>query len=160
MRYTKIKIDWNDDAEKAFIELRTILSSEPFLVLPDLNKPFFLETDASDFAIGAVLCQEVEKEKRVIAYFSKSLTATQRNYSTSEKEMLAMVLAIEHFHQYLFGKRFTVYTDHQPLSGASSNSRASARLLRWFIRLGSYEFDVVYKTGKTNVVADLTSRWH
>jgi hypothetical protein len=111
----KEKIVWSENCEQAFNKLRTILTSEKILALPDFTKEFKLETDESNYGVGAVLSQTIDDKERQDAYFSKPLTKTQQNYSTPEKELLAIVQATEHFIQYLIGREFEVVTDHQPL---------------------------------------------
>ena len=101
VKNTKISITWNDAAEKSFNELRDILTTRPLLRLPNFELLFILDTDACNYAVGAVLSQEEDKKVLPVGYFSKHLTLPQRNYSTSEKELLAIVLAAEHFGQYL-----------------------------------------------------------
>ena len=83
------------------------------LALPNFNKPFYLSTDESNYGYGGVLEQQQDDSNfRPIAYFSKNFTAAQRNYATPEKELLALVMSIEYFHQYLYGKQFYINTDH------------------------------------------------
>jgi len=102
------------------------------LALPDFNKPFFLSTDASEYGYGAVLEQQQHDGNiRPIAYFSRNYTSAQRNYSTPEKELLALVMAIEYFHQYLYGKPFFIKTDHLPLTWIQTKKNTHARLERW-----------------------------
>ena len=85
------------------------------LILPDFSKPFKLDTDSSDFGIGSVLSQEMDGEDRPVAYFAKHMSKAERNYSTSENELLAIVKSMEFFKQYLYDKEFVLVTDHQPL---------------------------------------------
>ena len=160
VRNTKVMITWNDDAETSFQTLRTFLTTHPLLILPDLHKEFMLDTDACNYAVGAVLSQSNDENKaQPVAYFSKHMTSAQKNYATSEKELLAIVLATEHFAQYLWGSTFIINTDHQPLAWLMKTPKPSARLARWLIRLRDFNFTIQYKTGKTNVNADAMSRW-
>jgi hypothetical protein len=122
------RLKWNDECELAFNTLRTALTSDNFLILPDLKKPFRVDTDACNTGIWAVLSQLVNGDYRPVAYFSKSLNKAQRNYSTSEKELLAIVLAVEHFHQYLYGRLFGVIVDHQPLAWLLSSKKPNPRV--------------------------------
>ena len=94
-----------------------------------------------------------------MSYFSKSLTTIQRKYSTSEKELLAIVFSVEHFHHYLFGHEFKIYSDHQPLIWINKTEKLSSRLNRWKIPLENYDSEILYKTGKENSGADALSRW-
>ena len=124
--------------------------SEPVLSLPRFHLPFILETDASNFGVGGVLSQLINNEIHPIAYFSKHLSKTEKNYSTTERELLAIVLTIEHFLQFLYGTHFVVWTDHQPLKYILKIKEPAARLLRWIIRLSNYDFEIRYKRGLTN----------
>ena len=132
--------------------------SEPVLSLPRFHLPFILETDASNFGVGGVLSQLINNEIHPIAYFSKHLSKTEKNYSTTERELLAIVLTIEHFRQFLYGTHFVVWTDHQPLKYILKIKEPAARLLRWIIRLSNYDFEIRYKRGLTNGNADALSR--
>lgn len=118
---TKVILSWDEDCISAFNTLRKILCSDKILILPDFESMFYLSTDACDYAYGAVLEQLVDHEFRPIAYFSRNMSKAQRNYSTSEKELLAMVESIEHFHEYLYGRSFVVFSDHLPLSWLLKN---------------------------------------
>jgi hypothetical protein len=117
-----------------------------------------LETDACDYGYGAALVQAYDEGKRPVAFFSGNYTRTQRNYHTSEKELLAVVKAIEHFHQYLYGAFFRVYTDHLPLTWLMNKKNPNPQLARWLQKVDIYQFEICYKPGKENVIADLLSR--
>lgn len=118
-----------------------------------------LTTDASDYGYGAVLEQLDDHERlRPLAYYSKCYTSAQRNYSVTEKELLSIVMSIEHFHCYLFGKHFQVFCDHKPLSFLPNKKNAHSRLERWLMRLSIYKFTITYKEGANNVIADFLSR--
>ena len=149
---------WNNECQKAFDITRKLLISEPILKLPQFNLPFMLDTDASNYGIGGVLSQEQNNEIHPIAYFSKQLSKTERNYSTTERELLAIVATIEHFHQFLYGTQFVVNTDHQPLKYIFKIKEPAARLLRWMVRLSNYDFEIRYKRGIANGNADALSR--
>ena len=154
------KLTWNDDCEKAFQCLRKYLTeTEHVLILPDFSKPFKLDTDSSDFGIGSVLSQEMDGEDRPVAYFAKHMSKAERNYSTSEKELLAIVKSIEFFKQYLYGKEFVLVTDHQPLVWLMKMKNPTARLARWLIRIEQYDFKILHKKGKLHGNADGMSRW-
>ena len=150
---------WDEKAEQAFGELKQALKSSAVLALPDFTKPFFLDTDASGVGVGAVLEQEIDGVRKPIGYFSKHLSAAQRRYSALERELLAIVLAIEHFHHLVFGHELTVFSDHQPLSWVAGAKKLNSRIARWLIRLNVYQFRIVYRKGKLNGNADALSRW-
>ena len=158
----KRSLMWTAECQKSFDTLRTCLTDESkVLLIPDLAKPFKLFTDACEYGIGAVLSQEETKSKkwRPVSYFSKHLSKTERNYSTAERELLAIVRGVEHNRQFLYGTRFTVVTDHQPLQWLMSHKNPAARLARWIIRLEQYEFKIEYRKGSAHGNADAMSRW-
>ncbi|CAF0891498.1 unnamed protein product [Brachionus calyciflorus] len=150
---------------KTFDSLRTHLTipteegNKGVLILPNFDEQFRLETDASYESAGAVLSQKYKGSWRPVAYWSKRFTKAQRNYSTSEKELLALVLAIEHFKQYLLGKKFIAVTDHKPLIWLKNLKNPSPKLTRWLCELRTYDFDVEYREGHKNGNADALSRW-
>jgi transposase InsO family protein len=154
----KSAFNWTENCQKVFDQLKTLLSQEPLMAFPDFKKKFILETDASNFAIGAVLSQEYEEGRRVIAYFSKTMTKHQINYSVTEKECLAVVKAVKHFRQYLYQHEFDIYTDHQCLTWLKSMREPMGRLARWILELAEFKFNVYYHSGKTNVAADALLR--
>ncbi|GBO19116.1 Retrovirus-related Pol polyprotein from transposon 412, partial [Araneus ventricosus] len=108
----KSNFNWTDECEKSFNSLKQALTSAPILTYPRIDKDFILATDASNEGIGAVLSHNIGNEECVIAYFSKSLGKPERNYCVTRKELLAIVKSIEHFHHYLYGRKFLLRTDH------------------------------------------------
>jgi len=108
---------WNDECQVAFDHLKQCLTSAPTLVMPNWSSPFTIDTDASDTGVGAVLSQtDDEGTEHVIAYASRLLSKTERNYCTTRKELLAVITFLSHFRQYLLGRHFTVRTDHGALT--------------------------------------------
>ena len=154
----KIILEWTDEANEAFENLKRVMSGDLVLALPSLEHDFIVNTDASDHAYGAFLEQVVDDKSRIVAYYSKYYTTAQKNYATPEKELLAIVMAIEHWHTYLYGRKFVVYTDHQPLAWLLNKKNPHPRLERWLIRLAQYRFEIKYRKGIENVVADALSR--
>ncbi len=145
------KIIWNKQLDEAFSKIKEAIANITCRSQPDLNKPFILITDASDYAIGAILAQVDNKGKeRMIYAFSKSLDKAQINYSTSEKECLAVIKGIEYFHHYLAGRRFKLRTDHKALSYIDNCIKKSSRLVRWSLDLQKYQFDIEYIPGESN----------
>lgn len=124
------------------------------LTCPNFQRPFVLQTDASDEGLGAALTQNAEDVEHVIAYASRSLTPNEKAYSTTEKECLSIVWAIEKMRPYLEGYRFTVVTDHQSLTWLKSLKNPSRKLARWIITLQQYDFNIKYHKGVMNKVAD------
>lgn len=155
----KIRIELKAEELKAFKNLKELLISSEILIFPDFEKPFVLTTDASNTAIGAVLSQGEIGKDRPIAYISRSLNKTEENYAVNEKEMLAIVWALDNLRNYLYGaKKIRILTDHQPLTFALSNRNTNAKLKRWKARIEEYNYELVYKPGKSNKVADALSR--
>ncbi|GFW62057.1 retrovirus-related Pol polyprotein from transposon 412 [Trichonephila clavipes] len=111
---SKQKFQWTKECEDSFLQLKEALTSSPILIYPQTDKPFILDTDASNESVGAVLSQEIDGQERVVAYWSKFLSKPERNYCVTRKELLAIVKAIEHFHHYLYGQNF-FYVPIMPL---------------------------------------------
>lgn len=149
---------WDKDCEEALNNLKQHLVSAPILACPDFNLPFQVETDASDFGLGAVLLQKQNREDKVICYLSRSLTKTERKYSTTEKELLAVLFAVEKLRPYLQGTKFTVVTDHYSLKWLFNIKDPAGRIARWALRLQQFDFDVVHRPGKDHLVPDTLSR--
>ena len=152
------KVDINDENYKAaFLKLKQIITSDQILAYPDFELPFILTTDASNYALGAVLSQIQNKIERPIAFASRTLNKCETNYSTIEKEALAIIWAVNKYKPYLFGQKFTLLTDHKPLQFIK-NCNKNQKILKWRIELENYDYIPMYKPGKTNVVADALSR--
>ncbi|XP_053698701.1 uncharacterized protein LOC128745649 [Sabethes cyaneus] len=160
LKKSRSKFVWTDAAEVAFGELKSALVSAPILGNPDFSLPFSIESDASDNAVGAALIQRQDNVPQVIAYFSKKLSSTQRKYASVEKECLGVLLAIEHFRHYVEGTRFKVVTDARSLLWLFSIGVESgnAKLLRWALKIQSYDIELEYRKGKSNILADCLSR--
>lgn len=112
----KTSVKLTNEFINAFEVCKTLLCNDPILQCPDFNKPFTLTTDASNVAIGAVLSQNYNNTDRPVSFASRTLTDTESNYSTVEKEMLAIIWATKHFRPYLYGQKFKIVTDHRPLT--------------------------------------------
>ena len=152
---------WDSECQRAFNTIKGLLVSSPVLMMPDFKTPFLLAVDASDVGAGAVLLQEdQEKIEHPISYFSSKFDKHQRNYSTCEKETLALVLALQHFDFYLSAAMFPiqVYTDHNPLVFLAKMKNKNQRLQRWSLALQAYSLLIHHICGKDNVVADALSR--
>lgn len=132
--------------------------SPPILAYPQFDIPFAVHTDASAHAIGGVLSQVQDGKERVIAYWSRQLRTAERNYSTIEREALAVVDAIKEFYPYLYGFSFTLYTGHNPLVSLKTVKDFGGRVSRWLLLLQQFDFTVVYKPGTSNGNADCLSR--
>lgn len=154
-----VAYNWGERQNNAFEELKERLINPPILQYPDFTKPFIVTTDASNEALGAVLSQgEKIGEDLPVAYASRSLNKAEMNYSTTEKELLAIVFSVKQFRPYIYGRRFTVVTDHKPLTWIFRVNDPSSRLLKWRLKLEEYDYEVIYKQGKLNSNADALSR--
>lgn len=149
------RIDVKDpDYKESFETLKKLLTNSPVLAYPDFNKKFVLQTDASNFAVGAVLSQDGHP----ICFASRTLNDHEQNYSTIEKELLAIVWATQQLRPYLFGRRFLIETDHRPLTWLFSIKEPNSKLVRWRLRLQEYDYEIKYKKGVLNGNADALSR--
>ncbi|CAL8089611.1 unnamed protein product [Prunus armeniaca] len=149
---------FDKDCMNAFNTLKRELTSAPIIMAPDWSLPFELMCDASDYAIGVVLGQRVNKLPHVIYYASRTLNDAQLNYSTTEKELLAVVFALEKFRSYLVGSKVIVYSDHAALRFLLTKKDAKPRLIRWILLLQEFDLEIRDKKGSENVVADHLSR--
>ncbi|MFS7996550.1 putative nucleotidyltransferase, Ribonuclease H [Helianthus anomalus] len=152
----KDAFDWNDEATTAFNSLKTALLSPPVLALPNFSKTFVLETDASGKGIGAVLMQEGHP----IAFISKALSARQQALSVYEKELLALIFAVKYWHHYLAMGHFIIRTDQKSLKLLMEQKITTPLQQVWLSKLLGYNFEIVYKAGNDNKVADALSRMH
>ncbi|KAG2862418.1 hypothetical protein PC113_g6312 [Phytophthora cactorum] len=151
---------WEVGHDEACQAVKERLLRAPILALPDPDRPFIVVCDASDFAIGCALLQaDADGRERVIAFESRQLKAAEKNYPVHDKELLAMKYALVKFRVHLLGsKPFVIYTDHASLPTATQSPHLSQRLARWLSFFAEYNFEVKYKLGRLNVVADALSR--
>lgn len=146
---------WGREEDFAFQTIKNKLCDEPVvLTLPDVSRPFEVATDASDVGLGALLSQD----GRVVEYASRKLNAAEKNYSTTDRELLAVVWALEKWRQYLFSQAVVVYTDHRPITFLRSLKEPKGRMARWISRLQEFSFELRYRPGADNHVADCLSR--
>ena len=152
----EIAFHWSNAQEKAFLQIKEILSKEPVLKFYDVTKPVTISCDASKSGLGAVICQD----GKPVAFASRSMTDPETRYAQIEKELLAVLFALERFNQYVYGKDVTVESDHRPLEFIMKKplSAAPPRLQRMLLRLQKYTFTLKYRPGKELVVADTRSR--
>jgi hypothetical protein len=155
----QVPFEWTEIQEKSFQMLKRYLITAPILRYPNFNQPFYLHTDASGTGLGAVLAQKEGKQEYAIAYASRSLTKPERNYSTTEQECLAVIWAVEHFHQYLGTNRFYLVTDHSALQWLKT-SELKGRRARWILRLEPYNYTVIHRAGRKHNNADAMSRMY
>ena len=159
---TSSKFNWIAECDSAFDRAKMALTNAPVLAYPDFfyNSEFILTVDASDDGVGGVLSQMQEGVERVIGYYGEGFIKHQKSYPTPEKELAAIRMAVNHFKMYVYGRKYLIRTDHQPLIYLSNMKRVDARLMRTLqdLAIGQYEID--YVPGKLNTVADCLSRAH
>lgn len=152
------KFQWTQEHQTAFETLKKAIVQPPVLAYPDFQKTFVVATDASDKALGAVLSQLHDGHEKPIAFASRSLNKAERNYSTTEKELLAIVYALRFFRPYIYGRQFLIQTDHKPLQHLMSHRNESSRLMRWATTIQDFDIQISYKPGSLNANADALSR--
>ena len=153
-------VEWDEQCQKAFDALKDLCTSTLILAYADYKKEFQLHTDACEKGLGGVLYQKDENGlQRVIAYASRSLSHTERNYPAHKLEFLALKWAVtDRFHEYLYGGKFDVFTDNNPLTYILTSAKLDACGQRWVASLANYDFRLFYKTGRSNVEADALSQ--
>lgn len=149
---------WSSEAEASFQSLKSSLTTTPVLSCPNFELPFQLQCDASNFAVGCILTQAVPEGEKVIAYASRSLSKSERNYSVTEKECLSVLFGVEKFRCYLEGTRFVVVTDHSSLQWLNSLKNPQGRLARWALKIQEYDYNIIHRKGKLHVAPDALSR--
>ncbi|KAH9718388.1 hypothetical protein KPL71_022206 [Citrus sinensis] len=153
-----VTFDFNEECQRAFKKLKEVLTSAPVIQPPNWDLPFEIMCDASDYAVGAALGQRVGKLPHVIYYASRTLNDAQLNYSTTEKELLAVIFALEKFRSYLIGSKVIVYSDHATIRYLLIKKDAKPRLIRWILLLQEFDLEILDKRGSENLVADHLSR--
>ncbi|RVW34657.1 Retrovirus-related Pol polyprotein from transposon 17.6 [Vitis vinifera] len=143
---------------RSFKKLKSLLTTAPIVRSPNWSLPFELMCDASDYAVGAVLGQREDGKPYVVYYASKTLNDAQKNYTTTENELLAMVFALDKFKNYLLGTSIVIFTDHSALKYLFNKKDAKARLIRWILLLQEFNIQIKDKQGVEKVVADHLSR--
>lgn len=144
---------WNEASAKTFHQLKNAITTAPVLAMPDFSQPFSIECDASGKGLGAVLTQN----RRPVPFFGKALSEASLTKSMYEKEFMALVLDIQHWRLYLLGQKFIVYTDQKSLRHLLEQWITTQNQQNWLEKLLGYEFDIVYKVGASNKVADALS---
>ena len=152
------KFNFDDSCKAAFEEIKIRLVQAPIMAAPEWDQGFEMMCDASDFAMGIVLGQRKKKIFRAIYYASRTFNEAQENYSTTEKEMLAIVFACEKFRPYILGSHIIVHTDHATIKYLMSKKEAKPRLIRWVLLLREFDLEIKDKKGCDNVIADHLSR--
>jgi hypothetical protein len=149
-----VPFPWSDSQEVAFRTLKHKLTHAPLLQLPDFNKVFELECDASGIGLGAVLLQE----GKPVAYFSEKLSGASLKFSTYDKELYALVLSLHTWQQYLWHREFIIHSDHEALKHIRTQTNLNCRHAKWVEFIESFPYIIKHKNGKDNVIADALSR--
>lgn len=149
---------WTAEEDAAFTSLKDQLTSAPVLGYPNPQRDYILDTDASNDGAGAVLSQIQQGQERVIAYFSKTFSASERNYCVTRKELLAAILSVKHFRSYLYGHKFRLRTDHASLIWLIKRKEPSAQIARWLEFLEEFQFSIEHRPGRQHSNADGMSR--
>ena len=152
------KFVWDEDFKKSFKELKAYLTTAPIVRAPNWKLPFEVMYNASDLTIGVVIGQREERKPYVVYYASKILNEAQRNYTTTEKELLAVVYALDKFHAYFIGSDIIIFTDHSALKYLLTKQNAKAILIRWVLLLQEFNLQIKDKKRVENVVANHLSR--
>ncbi|SAL98522.1 hypothetical protein [Absidia glauca] len=154
----KLGNKWTPVCDTVFIKLKYVLTCTTVLKHPNLQLPFNVATDASNTGIGAVLFQVVNKKVQHIGFFARSLSKSERNYSTTKRELLAIIFALNKFHKYLWGNHFTLYTDHRALIYIHTQRIANPMMIQWLDTILQYNFTVAHVPGMSNILPDALSR--
>ncbi len=154
----KYILTWTETQIRQYELMKQLTSNSLELFNPDFGQPMYLHSDASDKGYGGHIFQVIENQRRVLGFLSKTYTRAQKNYSAGERELLGIYMLILEYHTLLFGRHFTVYTDHLPLTFLFNKAEPSKRLQRWFENLAIYSFTIKYIPGKENTMADALSR--
>lgn len=157
---TPVRVHWTAECQAALQKLQTCFNNKPFLCLPDLSRHFIVSADASDVAVGSTLLQaSSESELLPVMFASRKLSSPETRYSVCEREALAVYWGVNKFKRFLYGQHFFIITDHRPLETINNGSIKNARIMRWFLSLQAFNFTVIYRPGKENVLADYLSRY-
>ena len=150
---------WGTEHQESFDKLKMALTESPVMAHPKTDEPYTLYTDASNYAVGAILVQEDDQGiERVISFASHKLSGAEKNWATIEKEAYAVIFALKKYHMYLWGAKFEIHTDHKPLLALFKSEVKNSKIQRWAIQISEYGAPIRYHPGKLNIRADMLSR--
>ncbi|KAG2210684.1 hypothetical protein INT45_002557, partial [Circinella minor] len=149
---------WTNKHQQAFDNLKKALLNDTVLSYPDMNAPFSISCDASLTGIGSVLYQEIDGKIKYISFIAKSLSKSERKYSATKRELLALVFSLKRFHKYVYGSTFTLYTDHKALTYLHTQRVANLMMISWMDTILQYDFKIVHLPGIANILPDALSR--
>ena len=149
---------WNATHQRAFENLKKALLGDIVLAYPDMNARFCIACDASSTGIGAVLYQKIDGKTKYISFIAKALSKSERNYSATKRELLALVFSLKRFHKYIYGSTFTLFTDHKALTFLHTQRIANLMMIAWMDTILQYDFRIVHLPGISNVLPDVLSR--
>lgn len=151
--------EWGEEQQNTFKSLKKRITEEPVLKLPQRDKPFRMEVDASNYVIGGVLSQEHEGKWHPVVFLSKSMSPAEKNYKIYDKELLAIMMALKAWRQYLLDAehQFKIWTDHENLKYFREAHKLNGRQAWWYLQLQDYNFILQHIPGKTNVKTDILS---
>ncbi|CAM4964110.1 unnamed protein product [Rotaria socialis] len=164
-RHSDLKsFQWSEACQNSFETLRQRLIEAPIISYPQFDQPFILQLDASDVGLSAILAQKLidqdgKAREHVIGYASRTLSASERKYSPTERECLAIVYGCNYYRPYIEGTRFTAITDHKALKWLHSTKDLNSRLARWAIQIATYDIDIQHRPGSENGPPDALSRY-
>ena len=149
---------WTSECQESFQKLKTLLTESPILAYPNETGQFILDTDASLVGMGAVLSQVQGQGEKVISYYSRCFSGSERNYCVTRRELLAIVLSVKNFHHYLYGRPFIVRSDHGALKWLLNFRKPEGQLARWIETLSMYDYCIEHRPGRVHSNADALSR--
>ena len=149
---------WTPDCQTSFERLKHLLTSSPIRAYPAVGVEYLLDTDASNEALGSVLSQVQNVHERVISYYSRCFSSSERNYCVTRKELVAIIASVKHFHHYIYGSKCTVRTDHGALTWLLKFKNPEGQLARWIEVLQTYDLTIKFRAGKLHNNSDALSR--
>jgi transposase InsO family protein len=153
-----IRWHWANSQHMAYCKLKSMLIEAPILTTPDYDQVFKIHCDSSDYGLGGVLTQGDGPDEKVIAFISRTLSPCERKRHTTERELMAVLFAVQKFRQYIEGYKFEIITDHAALVWLHNHTNPSSKMMRWALELQQYDYTVTHRAGKEHYVPDALSR--